>query len=313
MMIASRHGRHAVVLAAVLVFAGPAQAQKTPETVVVTGQRDIDTVVSQFVEQHAKPNRKTGQYMRDDVWPVCPITLGLPKAFNDFVTARVLSVATSVGAKTGAPGTCKPNVEILFTDDPASVVRSLSERTHGAILGMHTVHERPGMMAVTHPIQSWYVTATRMDENSISPVTSYGTDYSVKPGDDKKPAIDDAYRNAPDRISLGSAIPSRRISAIANVLIVADIKEVGGREIGPVADYITMLALSEPASLDACNALPSILDLMATDCGTRPKPVALTENDMAYLKGLYAADLGQTTNSMQKQSIENGMKGEMGK
>ena len=313
MMIARRHGLCVTALAAVMAFAGPAYAQKTPETVVVTGQRDIDTVVSQFVEQHAKPNRKTGQYMRDDVWPVCPVTLGLPKAFNDFVTARVLAVAASVGAKTGAPGTCKPNVEILFTDDPTAVVRSLSERTHGAILGMHYVHERPGMMEVTRPIQSWYVTATRMDENSISPVTSYGTDYSVKPADDKKPAIDDAYRNAPDRVNLGSAIPMRRISAIANVLIVADIKEVGGREIGPVADYIAMLALSEPASLDSCNQLPSILDLMAQDCPGRAKPVALTENDMAYLKALYTADLGVTTNAAQKQNIESGMKGEMGK
>jgi len=144
-------------------------------------------------------------------------------------------------------------------------------------------------------------------------VTSYGQDYSVKPSDDKTPVFDDAYRNAPDRVALGSKIPMRRISAIANVLIVADLKEVGGHEIGPVADYITMLALSEPVSLDSCNELPSILDLMSNGCGSRAKPDKLTDSDMAYLEALYAADLGAKTNAAQKESIEGGMKGEMGK
>ncbi len=98
-----------------------------------------------------------------------------------------------------------------------------------------------------------------------------------------------------------------------NVLIVADIKKVAGAEVGPISDYIAMLALSEPRSLDDCNTLPSILDRMSDACRDREKPKALTDSDIAYLKGLYAADLGATTNLTQKESIEAGMKGEMGK
>jgi hypothetical protein len=303
------------VLSAVAASAqsdSPVPAQNGPETVIVTRQRDIDTVVSQFVELHAAPNRKTGQYMRDDLGPVCPITLGLPQAFDAFVTARVVQVAASVGAKTDATGKCMPNIEILFTDQPQAVVKSLAEKTNGGILGMHFVHETPRLLEVTHPIQGWYVTSTRMDESSSLPVTSTGMDGSTKPADDKTPAIDSAYHAAPDRVGLGSRIPSRRISSIGNALIVADIKQIGGREIGPVSDYIAMLALSEPRSLDQCNELPSILDLMSSDCGTRAKPEKLTDSDIAYLKGLYAADLGATTNSVQKENIEGGMKGNLG-
>ena len=113
-------------------------------------------------------------------------------------------------------------------------------------------------------------------------------------------------------MSTGSRIPGERVSSIINVLIVADITKVGGGEIGPVADYVAMLALSEPASLDGCNALPSILDLESPDCGSRARPDRLTDSDMAYLKGLYAADLGATTNSMQKESIATGMEGQLG-
>jgi len=40
----------------------------------------------------------------------------------------------------------------------------------------------------------------------------------------------------------------------------------------------------------------------------RPEP-----QQLAYLKSLYAADLVATTNLTQKESIEGGMKGEVGK
>jgi hypothetical protein len=315
----------ALAAGVVLLAAGAASAQSgqsspttppnNPETVVVTGHRsrqDIDTIVSQFVDLHAATNRKTGQYMRDDIGPVCPITLGLPQAFDAFVTARVVQVAASVGAKTDSTGKCSPNIEILFTDEPATVVKSLAERTKGAILGMHFGHETQRLLDVTHPIQGWYVTGTRMLEDTIQPVTTIDVDGTAKSANDTKPRIDSAYHNVPDRVSTGTTIPGRRVSSLLNVLIVADIRKVGGGEIGPVSDYITMLALSEPRSLDQCSKLPSILDLMSSDCGSRAKPDRLTHSDIAYLKALYAADLGATTNPMQKESIGNGMEDELG-
>lgn len=292
-----------------------APAASPHETVVVSApktQQDIETIVSKFVDLHAATNRKTGQYMRDDIGPVCPTTLGLPQAFDDFISARVVKVAASVGAKTDPTGKCTPNIEILFTDRPKAVVKALAERTKGAILGMHYLHEAPRLLDVTHPIQGWYVTGTRMLSASISPVADVERDGTTQSGAEKAPRIDSAYHNAPNRIATGTLVPGRRLSSILNVLIVADIREVGNHEVGPIADYITMLALSQPHSLDECNELPSILDLMATECESRAKPDKLTDSDMAYLKGLYAADLGATTNSMQKQSIQTGMEGELG-
>jgi hypothetical protein len=235
-------------------------AQKPSETVTVTGRKsasDIDTIVSRFVELHAAPNRKTGQFMRDDVGPVCPFTMGLPPAFDSFVTSRVVTVAASVGAKTDPTGKCTPNVEILFTDQPQAVVKSLAERTRGAILGMHYIHEKPALLEVTHPIQGWYVTGTRYDENSSDPVKSYGLDGTVTESVDHRPKLDNAYRDAPERLVLGSNLPLRRVSTIVNVLVIADIKQLGGHEIGPVSDYIAMLALSQPRTLDDCNQLPA--------------------------------------------------------
>ncbi len=80
-------------------------------------------------------------------------------------------------------------------------------------------------------------------------------------------------------------------SLFVNVLIVADANALNGRPIGPIADYIALLALSQSRSLDGCDALPSILDLLSTKCGGRSKPDGLTDSDLAYLKALYWTNL----------------------
>jgi hypothetical protein len=53
-----------------------------------------------------------------------------------------------------------------------------------------------------------------------------------------------------------------------------------------LADYISLLALTQLNSLDVCQQLPSIINLLARDCAGAPSE--LTENDMGYLKGLYS-------------------------
>jgi len=57
-----------------------------------------------------------------------------------------------------------------------------------------------------------------------------------------------------------------------------------------------------------------ILDLMLPDCrgDTKPQQQALAPNDVAYLKALYAADLGATTKSVQKTSIAGGIEDDLG-
>jgi len=56
-----------------------------------------------------------------------------------------------------------------------------------------------------------------------------------------------------------------------------------------VADYVVMVALSEPRSQGSCQALPSIHALFAS-CAGRAAPTGLTAADMAYLHALYAGD-----------------------
>jgi hypothetical protein len=61
-------------------------------------------------------------------------------------------------------------------------------------------------------------------------------------------------------------------------------------EVGSLADYITMLALSQPAALDSCQELPSVSNMMAANCASTAKRI--TTGDLAYLHALYKLSPG---------------------
>ena len=282
-----------------------AQTETPIDTVTVIGRRPMDqemirTVIAPFVKLHAARDRNSGLLVREAPAGVCPLTLGLPAAFDDFVTARIVSVARSIAAPVQQIGRCEPNVEVLFTGDPQSVVNGLARKTQGEILGFHYVHEVQGLIHVSRPIQAWYITGTVGDPTSDARVVGAGGAHS------HGRAIVDRARGPSPFTGTGSLLPPRNSSQIMNALIVVDLRKVAGQQIGPISDYIAMLALSQAQSLDGCSPLPSILDLMSAACPSRPSPQSLTDGDTAFLKALYAADI--TTSATAAQSrVETGM------
>ena len=284
------------------------------ETVTVTGRRPADkdalrAAIAPFVAMHAARDRKTGLLVRAPSAGVCPITLGLSPAFNDFVTARIVAVARSVGSKVQPIGRCQPNVEVVFTPDPQGLLDDMARNTQGAILGFHFNFEERGLQRVTRPIQAWYATGTIserpayatnvIDTSGLQPITPAQTPGTGRAVLDRA-YWQDAYTGTGSHLHFGNS------SELMNVLIVADLGKLDGREIGPLADYVAMLSLSQPRSLDDCNTLPSILDMMASGCAGRPSPQAITDSDTAFLKALYASDISASGDAARFR-IEHGM------
>jgi len=83
----------------------------------------------------------------------------------------------------------------------------------------------------------------------------------------------------------GSTINSGTRSTFFHVIIVVDSNRLAGYRIGPLADYITLLALAQLNSLDTCQQLPSIANMLAPSCVQKASD--MTENDLGYLRGLY--------------------------
>jgi hypothetical protein len=65
-----------------------------------------------------------------------------------------------------------------------------------------------------------------------------------------------------------------------------------------------MLALTQLNSLDACQQLPSIVNILAADCDHAGD--GLTQFDLAYLQGLYKMSAGRGL-MFQRNDIANAM------
>jgi hypothetical protein len=165
---------------------------------------------------------------------------------------------------------------LLFTTTPQALLDGV-RKNHQVYLGYHDNSTQAETLAkVTHPIQAWYTTANK-DVNGILQVDSFST---ASVGDSAQLDVS---------LIMGSVTGLRgrdgRHSALYHVIIAVDPNKLLGHEIGTLADYISMLALSQVASLDTCQQLPSIINVLAERCSEGPS--AITPNDIGYLRGLY--------------------------
>jgi hypothetical protein len=317
--------------------APPAQANApstpvSPLTVEGTPRKVLEKQAHDFVAVYATPVGKLGLLAR---WndPACVVVTGLiPEQANQF-KARIEEVAHAVRAPV-APPKCMPNVEVVFTKDPQKYVDAAAAKSP-AILG------EKGVKAVTRPIQAWYASATQgvmprsagLVDDAPAPASAAamiagvpqerfgaGGQRSYRGTGEARRCVDPGvaahnprlespeFSPTPNDISttrLVGDIPCPH-SLFLNVLIVVDAAHMGDVPVDLTADYLAMVALSQPQprSLDGCLPLPSVLDLYAKDCAGREAPTGLSPADMAYLTGLYAADLAYVQLSAQSQQSD---------
>jgi hypothetical protein len=293
--------RFASLLAAAALFAGPlAMAQSAPPaekpaditvapvTVSAAKPKTIEKEAQSFVETYASaPHPVVDQISR---WhdPVCVQVVGLPDAVQGArIKARIESVSVALGLPAAAKN-CVANVEIVFTPYPQAAMDAIAKRRE-QMLGYFHVHNRTKLKAVTHPIEARYQTATRGEATgAVALAFSEFSEYTQQ----QTEVVDDPNNRAPNGCADSRLSTSCLTSLLHNVIIVADSKALEGKDLGLVADDMVMLALTEPRSIDGCNAMASVLDAFANPpCSGREPPDGLTPADAAYLTALYTSDL----------------------
>lgn len=269
----------------VVMLALPAAAQ-APESVTVTGTRSR-AVIDKFVATFAAPTRMTGKIAR---WEdgVCPVAVGLKPGFLNFITRRVRAVAADAGAPVNADAACAPNIEIVFTTTPQGLLDNI-RRHDWAFLGYaDNDAQRVALATVTRPIQAWYTTATKdlrgKTQVDSARMAGAGSEIQIPCKGCVTGYMNLTYAKSADSVT-GSRLGDGKRSTFYHVIIAADPTKLLDHEIGPVADYIALLALTQLSSLDTCQSLPSIANMLAKGCGQ--KADALSANDAAYLRGLY--------------------------
>ena len=275
--------------------ATPSVAHRTApvtESVTVTGFKSRE-VLDKLVKSFVTPTKLTGKIAR---WEngICPLTTGQPSRLATLVTQRVKEVATAVGSPVSKLESCTPNIEIVFTTTPQALLDNVSKDDPDYLGYATTSAQREALATVTRPIQAWYTTET-IDVNGMRRIDSgrrLGTgitmsNFSALPC----PSCLAANRDPiylPDatyaRVT-GNRINDGLRSGFNHIIIAVDSSKLVGREFGPLTDYIAMLSLTQLNSLDTCQPVPSIVNLMAIDCDQ--KVDGMTQTDLAYLHGLY--------------------------
>ena len=276
-----------VLTGALWLSATAAMAQAAPPATELQKQADG------FVKSYAASTAKIDQIAR---WgePVCVQVTGLTPDKAADIKARVEDVAKAVGQR-ALPAGCLPNIEIVFSTQPQRVLDNIAARRE-VLLGYDHRFSKT-LKTVSRPIQAWYVTATvggggpnagavfsASDSASDHPGSNGGVQVQIK-----ERVMDDPDNEPPTGCG-DSHFSACLRSEFDNVLVVVDLGRTRDKSVGLVSDYVTMLALSQPRSLDGCNGLPSVIDLFAPDCPGRSAPDGLTPADAAYLTSLYEAD-----------------------
>jgi hypothetical protein len=221
--------------------------------------------------------------------PVCVKVLGLTEDQNALVKTRIEDVAKAVNQHVGRSG-CSANIEIVFTDQPQAMMDAVSKRAEN-LLGYYHRHDHDKLKKVSRPVQAWYVTATLGGGGDIAgAMFNQGT--GTIPVQQHREVIDDPENPAPVSCGINPHFTGCLQSEFKNVFVVADTKALAGKDAGLLSDYLVMLTLAQPSSLDGCNILPSVLDALSkAGCPGRDVPDGLTSADASYLTSLYEADL----------------------
>ena len=269
--------RYSILAAAILGCAGAAIAQPAD-----------DAAISAFVQVHTVGTHIGRAARWDDA--ICPAVEGLPDNFKKFVVQRIKTVALAAGAKVDADG-CKANVNVVFTSNPQALLNSI-RAGNPAMIGYYESSAQADKLAtVTHPIQAWYVTKTVDLRGKFTVDTRYGR----------------ATQNYDSQASAGTRMSDGLVSAFYSIMIVADPSKLGDHEIGALADNIAVLALSQPATLDTCTALPSIVNLSLAGCTAATALTGMSASDGAFLYGVYHMRPG-TSRGAQRDAIGFSMK-----
>jgi len=284
----------------ILLTAGGMQASaETPsENVTVTATKSRE-VLGKFTKAFATPTIILGKIAR---WErrICPVVVGQNPHFTAFIMQRVKYVALAAGAPVITDASCKPNIEIVFTTTPQALLDNVRKNDPVYLGYATTIAQQVALAAVTRPIQAWYTTET-IDLNgarSLDNGRSLGEGIEIFRKSQNPIFVSKVTRSNGNRINDGVH------SGFNHILIVIDTAKLGGEKIVPLADYISMLALTQPSALDACQELPSVVNLLARNC--RDVADGLTQFDLAYLQGLYkmAADRSMV---LQRNEIADAM------
>lgn len=253
-----------------VLFCTTAFAANTPlETVEVTASREkVRREIQTFVH---KVTRLEGEFVGRWGIPICPMVVGVSDSQAQFIQHRLIEVQNEVRKReVDTSPKCRPNLFVIITDEADRVVADWKERDPG----MFRWKTRDGVSRSggTGAVRTWH--------NAI-----------VEPADGTATTGSRLTKGLP---SGKSSCPLKgRIEAgcwehITTAVVLVDTRATGKVTLSQLADFVTVVSLSQIDLSADLGGIDTILRLFAQP-PPEVAPGGLTEWDYAFLDGLYRA------------------------
>lgn len=247
------------------------------EDIEVVG-RPLDNLIINFIDQVAAPARSRGLARWEA--PVCVGVSNLKTETAQYMVDRIQTVGADLGLRTGQPG-CRPNVIIVAASDANAATAALTRNRARFIMGGSGMDR--GYSALRNfrnndrPVRWWNI--------SLPVDSETGARATRLPGDCENDC-DVAWNYAPHvASSTASRLTTQVVDNMAQTVVVLDIDKVSNVSIQQLSDYVSMVVYAQinpDADTSAYASVLNVFDAPQTADG-------LTQWDLAYLEGLYAA------------------------
>jgi len=254
--------------AALLVTAAQA-ATESLETVEVTAspekmRREIQTFVHKVTRLEGEFVGRWGNF-------ICPLVVGPADSQAQFIRHRLIEVQDTVRKqKSDANAKCRPNLFVIITDEADQVLADWKERDPGMF--RWKTREGVSRSGGTGAVRTWHNAIVEPSDGSAS--TGSRLQIPKVAGSASCPLL--------GRIEKGCW------EHITAVVVLVDTRATGKVTLTQLADYISVVSLSQIDLSADLGGVDSILRLFAQPPPDVP-PTGLTEWDHAFLNGLYRA------------------------
>lgn len=271
-----------LMLTSAMATAGIAQAVEDDvqplinEKVVVTARKPAET--RHYVEQITQTPFGAEQLARWDD-RICVGVSGVKEEHAQFLADRVSQRAVEVGLRTGKPG-CKPDISILVTAEPATLVDALEEQYKPLFAVNNEL--RTGSLGKAafeqfkteeRPVRWWHVSQTMSADGA-------------RISGEARAGLNDGVTGAPKVRSEGSRLRAATREDLSHAIIVVDANQVQGIPLEALGDYLAFVALMQADPNGNTSNIDTIMNLFRTDLGDK-RPASMTSWDKDFLRALY--------------------------
>lgn len=298
----------AALLLAISPQTAVGQAATAVDDVMVEGVRRNEKTTFDFIRSVSAPPFGARTMA---VWtgPICLSIDNLRPEASAALRDRVLGRVQGMGVEVGASG-CRPNVIVIFTADAQATADDLVTRNRSAFRPTTgaTQQDRGSLrrfVSSDRPVRWWSVSMpvdVDSGRRTVSIIGEHGTAVHYQ-----SPGVAGAQGQAggpPWRRVRGIQPRGDNVRDVLQIsFIIVDAERAEGTSLAALADYMSMVMLSQVDPEADISGRPTILRLFEAE----DRPQQLTQWDQDYLRALYAAPVAWSNIRFQQEEIARRM------